>query len=392
MVGEAEFGAVLFVDDDPLVRRVLPRMLALDAPELRCEVAADAEEALRFVEQAPPAVVVADLHMQPVDGLELLGRVRERWPQVVRVLMSGDDSAEVMAQAAGLAHGLVAKPFDPATLVRFLRGALTTSAGDVHRRVGELLGGVDTLPAAPRIYQALLFVLTNPKRGIPEAAEVVARDPAIAAHVLRVASSPFYCRGHAPSDLVTGVSRLGLVTLEALVLSIEAKRSFPLARGVDFDVEAAQRDALLAGHLARRFCRSEDDARRHADLAFVAGLLHGVGALALASRAPEAFGEARQLEAEGWPTADAQRRVMGVSAAEAGAHVLKLWGLPVEVVEALAHQDGDAEEVGPVARALRTALVVTERAKSSPIEATWLEMLGLRPHMPEWRELTAAVA
>jgi HD-like signal output (HDOD) protein len=134
------------------------------------------------------------------------------------------------------------------------------------------------------------------------------------------------------------------------------------------------------------------DAHCPDDGAFLAGLLHRVGALALASRATEFYADTRTLMREGWPEVDAERRILGVTQAEVGAHVLGLWGLPADVVEAVGAQDADEPNAAPVTRALRTALVVAERARSAHIEESWLEMLGLRPSMPVWQELVAPAA
>jgi len=382
---------VLFVDDSALMRRVLPRMLSLVLPNVPVRVAADAHEALRLIEERPPALVISDLHMQPVDGVALLTQVQSRWPAIVRVVITGDDVEGALPKVASVAHAILPKPFEPDELLRFVRRALDLAATTQHPRISELIGSAQQLPAAPRTYQALLFVLTNDRAGIPEAAEVVARDPAIAAEVLRVASSPFYCRAQAPTDLNAAAARIGLSALEALVLGLEAHRSFPLGTNQVFDVEVSRRRSLLVAHLARRFCRA-DGSRRPADQAFLAGLLHQVGALALASRAPEAYGAARALVADGWPEADAETCALGVTQAQVGAHVLGLWGLPADVVDAVRLQDSETLATEPVARALGTAIVVARRAQEEHIEESWLEMLGLRPNMPEWHELLAPAA
>ncbi|NOY91189.1 MAG: HDOD domain-containing protein [Deltaproteobacteria bacterium] len=386
--------SVLFVDDDALMRRVLPRMLRLVVPDAECRVAESGADALSQIEAREPDLVISDLEMQPMDGVELLGEVQRRWPRIVRLVITGEDAETVLGRLAPVSHGLLPKPFEPKQLLEVYRRASRLSGSMNHPRIADLIGRSEELPAAPRVYRALLFVLTNPCSGAPEAGEVVARDPAIAAQVMRVASSPYFCRSRAPATLSEAVNRIGLSALEALVLSMEAHRSFPLGAGTIFDVEESQRQSLLVAHLARRLVHARPlaESGRPGDGAFLAGLLHRVGSLALASRATALFAETRALVSEGWPEVDAERRVLGVTQAEVGAQVLGLWGLSAEVVEAVGAQDEDRPDDGAVTQAVRSAVVIAERARSARIESSWLEMLGLRPSMPVWKELVAPAA
>ncbi|MBI4576960.1 MAG: response regulator [Planctomycetes bacterium] len=118
--------SVLVVDDDAEVRSLLVRMLG-GVPELGCEVRAVASgaEALRALGERPYGVVLADIRMPDMGGLDLLGRVRSRHPSVAVVLMTQfhDPFLALEAPRRGAA-GYLAKPVDPAELVRVLGGLL----------------------------------------------------------------------------------------------------------------------------------------------------------------------------------------------------------------------------------------------------------------------------
>ena len=74
------------------------------------------------------------------------------------------------------------------------------------------------------------------------------------------------------------------------------------------------------------------------DAAIVAGLLHDIGKLVLATRSPQHFARAiQESRVEKIPLYEAEQRLMGVSHAEVGAYLLGLWGLPAPVVEAVAN-------------------------------------------------------
>ena len=90
--------AVLVVDDSPVDRRLVGGLLGKSV-NLRIEYAADGEEALRSMECSTPNLVVTDLIMPNMDGLELVAAVVERYPLVPVILMTGKGSEEIAVQA-----------------------------------------------------------------------------------------------------------------------------------------------------------------------------------------------------------------------------------------------------------------------------------------------------
>ena len=103
---------ILFVDDDPLLTRAFRRMF--QAPAFHVETAADGPAALALAEAHPPDVILADYQMPLMNGAELLGKVRKRWPDVVRMLVTGhsDFRAAVDAVNQGEVFRILRKPWD----------------------------------------------------------------------------------------------------------------------------------------------------------------------------------------------------------------------------------------------------------------------------------------
>ena len=88
---------VLIVDDEASVRRVMAAIFAqLGLP---CETAASGEEALRILETHRIDAVISDLHMPGMSGMELLAKVRQNYPQMVFLVVTGVDDIQVGIQA-----------------------------------------------------------------------------------------------------------------------------------------------------------------------------------------------------------------------------------------------------------------------------------------------------
>jgi two-component system, OmpR family, response regulator ResD len=133
---------VLVVDDEPIVREILDRYLAREGFEVT--TAADGEAALEAFERRHPDLVVLDLMLPRVDGIEVFRRIRSRDQTPVMMLTArGEETERVVGLELG-ADDYVAKPFSPREIVARVRAVLRRTRGDGSEegreplRVGEL--------------------------------------------------------------------------------------------------------------------------------------------------------------------------------------------------------------------------------------------------------------
>lgn len=119
---------ILIVDDDPIFRHILRRMLMRGAAH-RVAEAQHAEEAIDMIERQRPDLVVSDIFMPVADGFELLNWMRGHAADVPVLVVSGaPDGVDqfdplLMAQHLGAA-GVLTKPFDRAGLLAAVDRAL----------------------------------------------------------------------------------------------------------------------------------------------------------------------------------------------------------------------------------------------------------------------------
>jgi CheY-like chemotaxis protein len=126
---------ILIVDDDAAIRRTLAEALG-EEPETEVEVASSAEEALRVLATEPsPDVVLSDLRMRGLDGMDLLRLLRQRAPSSRVVLMTAyhDVGTAVGAMREG-ASDFLCKPFDLSTVRDVLHRLLGSSHGPASLR------------------------------------------------------------------------------------------------------------------------------------------------------------------------------------------------------------------------------------------------------------------
>ena len=114
---------ILIVDDEEIVIRSCKRIL--DGDEFQVESVQDGREALRKVEENAYDVMILDIMMPNIDGLEVLRRVKETHPDVDVIMLTGLSQAETVAQARKLgARDFISKPFEPDELKQVVQRAL----------------------------------------------------------------------------------------------------------------------------------------------------------------------------------------------------------------------------------------------------------------------------
>jgi DNA-binding NtrC family response regulator len=100
----------LIVDDEPRLRQVLVHLMRNDG--FRCLEAENGEEALALLETNPVTLVMSDLRMPRLDGIGLLRKIRERWPDAAVVMITAVADVEVAVSCLGMgAMDYLTKPF-----------------------------------------------------------------------------------------------------------------------------------------------------------------------------------------------------------------------------------------------------------------------------------------
>ena len=124
--------SILIVDDEEIVRRSHLRSLATTG--CHAEAAADGDEALRVMERQPFDVVLLDLRMPGLDGMDVLKTIKHRWPDSEVVVITGYPTIESAKEAVRLgAQNYIAKPIGPEDVVKAANEAWTHKRWALHR-------------------------------------------------------------------------------------------------------------------------------------------------------------------------------------------------------------------------------------------------------------------
>lgn len=115
--------SILIVDDNPNMSSLLSEML--EVFDYNSERASDGDEALTKLGDGNFAMVITDMRMPNMTGLELLQQVKERYPKMPVVLISGYSMGEIQDDSSGpQPDGFLAKPFMMSDIEKLLNSLL----------------------------------------------------------------------------------------------------------------------------------------------------------------------------------------------------------------------------------------------------------------------------
>ena len=172
-------GRILVVDDDRTLTDVVGRYLIRDGHRVEC--VHDGLAALHRIDQEPPDLVVLDLMLPGVSGLEVCRQLRARWPiPVVMLTALGEEADKIVGFETG-ADDYMTKPFSPRELMLRVRSVLRRARGGGLQGTptcgvigdGDLavdLGAHDVrlrgqlLALTSREYDLLVFLIRHPRQ------------------------------------------------------------------------------------------------------------------------------------------------------------------------------------------------------------------------------------
>jgi HD-like signal output (HDOD) protein len=372
---------ILFVDDFDMLLRALKLAMKPERHRYEMEFANGAEQALALMGTTSFDLVISDMEMPGIDGIELLGHVKQHSPTTARVIMSGQLDGEAFIRAAPVMHRFLPKPA-PVPELRATVSQIIALQSELADDALKALVTSAQLPSAPRIYLQLTQAANDPTSSIGDLAAIVSQDPATAGKLMQLASSAYYHAVEPPTTVEGAVSRLGVAMTRALCLSAyvfslgsEDPKVPERLRG-----GALQKAATVSAELALSIAKGSPD------IAFIAALLRVIGVLALLPSKRDALIAALNEKAQaGESRSDVERRMLGASLGQLSGHLLGLWGLPAAIIDTV-RAAGTVPEKLDSGGAVWLAAAI---ADGDALDDAVLQRLGVMDELDGWKKLAA---
>lgn len=239
------------------------------------------------------------------------------------------------------------------------RSAAPDARRNALRRLTEATTALPTLPlVASRLLESLARMDGETTE---EVARILALDPGLTARTLRLANSDCYGFPRKVGSVELAVLVLGSGTIRDLVLTASVVQT--MGPGGDRALTKLWNHAMACGVAARAL--GERVHYRLLGEAYAAGLLHDIGAVLLRQQEPERFEAAQALaSAQGCSMEEAERSLYGSDHSEVGGWLAERWGLPGEIVEAIAchHRPWEATRAPELTALVHIADSLADRA------------------------------
>lgn len=357
---------ILFVDDEPGILQGLRNSLRKYRDRWEMVFVPGGADALQEMAKAPFEVIISDMRMPNMDGAELLARVKRDYPATARIVLSGHAEQEAILRALPSAQQYLSKPCPSEQLQQVIERACSVNSLLNDDKVREVVGGLTQLPSMPRTYLELSRAMAHPDVRLADIVAIVERDPAMSAKVLQLVNSAYFGHGSHTGSIRGAITYLGLDLLKGLALSTHVFGAAESSRSGGLGLQGVQDHSLKVANLLLRLI---NDPKR-ADEAFTVALVHDVGRIILAGNFAEQYAAVTdRVRRTGVPCSVAEQEVFGVSHCEVGAYLLGRWGLPITIVEAVAHHHRPRELSSAAATELLAMLHLADGVSLDPSDA-----------------------
>lgn len=393
---------ILFVDDEPNILDSLRLMLRSMRSTWEMNFANGGVEALALLADNPHDVVVSDMRMPGMDGAQLLREVQAKYPETVRLILSGYSEQESVMRTVKLAHQYLSKPCRPEVLKEHIVKALRLRDIIQSPDLRKLISKIETLPSLPQVYNELMAELANENASLQRIAEIVNQDVGMSTNVLKLVNSAFFGLPTHAANVQHAVKMLGTETIRVLVLSIHLFSKLPNGELPGFSLKKLWEHCTRVSCLAKGLAAHERTPMAVQDECFIAGMLHDVGKLLLLSSLPDAYKEVvTRVQTENRRLYEVEREMLGATHAELGGYLISLWGFKDSIVEAIcwhhSQEKVSLDELSPLtmvtlANAFDHELVVlSEDRAQCKAERPCLTSPGHEKKLAAWREVSERI-
>lgn len=385
---------LLFVDDEPNLLMGLKRNLRCMRNDWDMEFVSSGEAALQEMAHQLYDVIITDMRMPGMTGAELLSLVQVRFPQVIRVVLSGQSDRESLLESPAPAHQFLSKPCDSEQLRGHLEQAIMLADLLKSATLKTYISRLQCILSMPALFADVAEELRATEPSPSKIGRIIARDTAMTARILQLVNSAVHSLRGKISDPGHAVLFLGIDTIQALVLSLSVFSAFGPRVMAPLEADQLWDHSLCTSRFSKAISYAEG-IRGHATGLFInAGLLHDVGNLMMASANPKEFREIAEIAT--WTEIDtwlAEKNALRCSHADVGAYLLGIWGLPASIVEAVAwhHQPSSSSvtEFCPLAAvhaatAFHAQLQPALRAGDPSLDRVFLQRSSLADREKTW--------
>lgn len=318
---------ILLVDDEIQILQTLSRMLLEAGYEVY--TAENSMDALTLLESTKIDMIISDLRMPVMDGYKLLNIVKEKYPHIIRIIISG--YAEEQSMFKALLHNVaklyVFKPWNDSDFLLNIN-KLFEEDSIIHSQ--DLLAMIEDMGCSsqlPSNCEKMITLVEN--EDLDALIEAIEHDPDISELLMQVAKSSIY--GVMPDNIKQASKYIGLHNLKCFLRWACVASHTKQTDSIERHPELLWKHSYLTNRILLFFYEAFLHKQPPASTMF-AGLLHNIGLIIL-SKSLQKNGSLKQPNLSANDYITLENGEYELSHQEIGAHFLDIWDLPFPIYE-----------------------------------------------------------
>ena len=328
---------ILFVDDEPDIITGYKRMLFSMRKEWDMFFALSGQEALEILDKTSIDVIITDMRMPQMDGTELLNRIKLKYPQILRIVLSGHQDEAKILRSTLTAHQFLMKPCSAQVIKETIEKSVYFRSKLENPTLINLINGVGELPSVPDLYLKLEEEMNKEDFSFDKIKKIISTDPGMTAKILQTVNSGFFGLPRQITDLLQALNFLGVNTIKSIVLYLQTFSASSIPPKYINYCQKFGEHSLKVANISKKIAQIEKMDKKFCEDTFTTGILHDIGKLVLLKDS-NIFDEIIQIVAsKNISFHKAEMEVIGLSHQTIGAYLLGIWGLPPSIIDAVAN-------------------------------------------------------
>lgn len=324
--------AVLFVDDEIDVLEGYKRVFYKQHAVWEIYFALSTDEAMILLDKNDIDILITDIKMPISDGIDLLYKVKAKYPHIFRFVLSGHHDEIKAFHAAGAAHQFFVKPMKHQKIVDIINESYKIKKQLKFEYITDFLNGISVLPVSTDILIELDKELNNDNVDINKVETLVYNSPALVAKIFQFVNSSFIGLKVHVNNIKRAIDLLGTKNISNILLHIFLFNNDKYSPSVLAQCKSISNHCLFTASLClyvSKHFKCDEDTKKEL---YSAAILHDVGYLAFITYAKKEIVFKNVILEENIAH---ENDLFGINHAEAGAYLMKVWGLPDSLVRAI---------------------------------------------------------
>jgi len=335
--GKSQFSRIVVVDDEESILKSIQSLFRKE--KYKIYFFTSGQLALEFLEHHEVNLILTDMRMPGISGIELLKRSTLLCPNTIRIIISGYEEKSVIFDAItnGLAQHYIIKPWEDDQLKQIVRESMEFQIQLHQKHLEKILYSFKNLPSLPKVHSRLKEILQENESSQKDIANEIEKSPALVGKLLSISNSIFYGVRKQIVTVSDALTFIGTESVLSIVIGLESFNilSENIEQVVMQYIEEIRIKSVMRAQIARQIALFWNTPVNQHE-AYVAGLMLDIGLVLRLCSSVEIFHEfMEKYQSSNQSHYLIDKNLFTITHDKVGAALLIYWNFPHEIISAV---------------------------------------------------------